>query len=185
MSIHVNIKTNTEVEKQLGNHIWPFEKRPKLPLQKHGYTWHVGWDIPTRWAIDDSGQRWEDNGHGHDLKRKEKNMDLQVVDTDNVCGKILAPKQSSILPDKMILPDGDCVLVSLDEWKFLHQPSPRHKLFAVYHHHEYGSTQWLLWSDILPTEEQVVTTLGIDFEPEKDEFIAVEEIVRIHTLELS
>lgn len=67
----------------------------------------------------------------------------------------------------------------------LDQPSPEHKLFAVYHHHEYGSTQWLLWAKIQPTEEQVVTLLHIDFEPEKDEFIAIEEIERVHTLELS
>lgn len=64
----------------------------------------------------------------------------------------------------------------------LNQPSPKHKLFAVYHHHEYGSTQWLLWSEFPPTEAQVVVTLDIDFEPEKDEFIAIEEIKRIHVL---
>lgn len=67
----------------------------------------------------------------------------------------------------------------------LKQPSPKHKLFAVYHHHEYGSTQWLLWAEIVPTKEQIVETLDIVFEPEKNEFIAVEEIEAIHTLELS
>lgn len=65
------------------------------------------------------------------------------------------------------------------------QPSPEHKLFAIYHHHEYGSTQWLLWSEIFPNEEQVVTALNIDFEPENDEFIAIEEIITIKTLKLS
>jgi hypothetical protein len=34
----------------------------------------------------------------------------------------------------------------------------------------------------LPTEGQIIEALGIDFEPEKDEFIDIEEIVRIHTL---
>jgi hypothetical protein len=67
----------------------------------------------------------------------------------------------------------------------LSQPSPKHRLFAIYHQHEYGSTQWLLWSEIFPTEEQVIETLGIDFEPEKDEFIAIDEIDEIYTLELS
>lgn len=28
------------------------------------------------------------------------------------------------------------------------QPSPKHKMFAIYHHHEYGSSQYLLWSKI-------------------------------------
>ena len=65
------------------------------------------------------------------------------------------------------------------------KPSEKHKLYAVYHHHEYGSTQWLLWADIVPSEEQIVETLGLDFEPEKDEFLAVEEIEDVHTLHLS
>jgi len=67
----------------------------------------------------------------------------------------------------------------------LNPPSPQHKLFAVYYHHEYGSTQWLLWSEVFPTEEQVVESLGLNFEPEADEFIAIEEIEKINTLELS
>ena len=66
----------------------------------------------------------------------------------------------------------------------INRPTPRHKLFAIYHKHEYGSTQWLLWSEIFPTEEQVVTSLDLDFEPELDEFIDIEEIETIHTLEL-
>ena len=58
----------------------------------------------------------------------------------------------------------------------LSPPSPKHKLFAVYHNHEYGSTQWLLWSEIFPTEEQVVEALGFCFEPEKDEYVDIDEI---------
>lgn len=65
-----------------------------------------------------------------------------------------------------------------------HRPSPEHRMFAVYHHHEYGSTQWVIWSIVEPTEEHVVTKLEIDFEPEKDEFIAVEEIKAVETLKL-
>lgn len=61
-------------------------------------------------------------------------------------------------------------------------PSPKHKLFAVYHSHEYGSTQWLLWSEIVPNEEQVVESLGIDFEPENGEYIDIEEIKKVHEL---
>lgn len=67
----------------------------------------------------------------------------------------------------------------------LNQPSPKHKLFALCHNHRYGSTQYLLWSTVFPTEEQVVESLGIDFEQEIDEFIEVEEITKIETLELS
>jgi len=59
------------------------------------------------------------------------------------------------------------------------------RLFSVCHQHEYGSTHWLLKSPIFPNEDQVVETLNIDFEPEKDEFIDIEEIEEIHMLELS
>lgn len=65
------------------------------------------------------------------------------------------------------------------------QPSPQHKLYSIYHHHEYGGTHWLLWSEIFPNEEQVVETLQIEFEPEKDEWISVEEIDSIDVLKLS
>lgn len=67
----------------------------------------------------------------------------------------------------------------------LNKPSPNHKLFSIYYHHEYGSTQWLVWSDIFPTEEQWVKALDLDFEPDKGEFLAVEEIESIQTLEFS
>lgn len=67
----------------------------------------------------------------------------------------------------------------------LTRPSLKHMLFAIYHSHEYGSSQWLLWSEIVPSEEQVVEYLEIDFEPEKGEYIDVEEIEEIHELKLS
>ena len=67
----------------------------------------------------------------------------------------------------------------------INQPSPNHKLFAIYHHHEYGGGIHLLWSETFPTEEQVVESLEIDFEPEKQEFIVVDGITEIATLTLS
>lgn len=63
-------------------------------------------------------------------------------------------------------------------------PSPEHKMFAVYYHHEHGSTQWVIWSEIFPNEEQIVDCLNLIFEPERGEFIAIEEIVQIKTLQL-
>ena len=65
------------------------------------------------------------------------------------------------------------------------RPSPQHKLYGIYHHHEYGGTHWLLWSEIFPNEEQVVQALAMDFEPGKDEWISVEEVDSIETLVLS
>ncbi len=65
------------------------------------------------------------------------------------------------------------------------RPSPQHKLYGIYHNHEYGGTHWLLWSEIFPNEKQVVETLGIDFELDKDEWISIEEVDSIETLVLS
>ena len=66
----------------------------------------------------------------------------------------------------------------------LTQPSPEHKLFSVYHNRAYRSTQYLLWSPIVPTKEQVIETLDISFEPSVDEFITIEEIEEVNVLEL-
>jgi hypothetical protein len=65
------------------------------------------------------------------------------------------------------------------------RPSPKHYLYAVYHHHKYGSSQWLVWADAFPNEEQIIESLEIDFEPEKDEFIEIERIERIDILTLT
>lgn len=40
------------------------DKVPALPLKRYGDMWHVGWDIPTRWAIDADNGCWMNDGHG-------------------------------------------------------------------------------------------------------------------------
>lgn len=65
----------------------------------------------------------------------------------------------------------------------LKQPSPEHKLFAIYYRYRCGSDQYLFWSDKFPTEDQIVESLGLDFEPEKEEYIEVDEITTAHILE--
>jgi len=65
------------------------------------------------------------------------------------------------------------------------RPSPQHKLYSIYHNHEYGGTHWLMWSEIFPNKEQLVEALEIDYEPEKDEWISVEEVDSVETLVLS
>lgn len=87
MHVYINIKNNTIVPKQLGNHIWPFETEPTLPLKNHGLTWDLGWDIPTRWALDNSDQFWEDNGHGHKLRKIDyKQSHSYFSERNNECG---------------------------------------------------------------------------------------------------
>lgn len=67
----------------------------------------------------------------------------------------------------------------------MNRPSDKHKLYGVYHHHDYGSSHYLLWSEIFPNENQAVEALQIDFEPEKDEFIDLGEVDEIQVLSLS
>lgn len=67
----------------------------------------------------------------------------------------------------------------------MNRPSDKHKLYSVYHQHAYGSSHYLLWSEIFPNENQVVEALQIDFEPEEDEFIDLGEVDGIQVLSLS
>jgi hypothetical protein len=34
-----------------------------LPLEDKGEIWHRGWDIPSYWATDNTGQCWMSDGH--------------------------------------------------------------------------------------------------------------------------
>jgi len=52
---------------------------PALPLLVHGEIQHVGWDIPTRYAIDGDRGCWMDNAHGHALMPVEKEELLQLA----------------------------------------------------------------------------------------------------------
>ena len=42
---------------------------PRQPLKLSGKQWHVGWDIPTKYAVDADGQCWRDYAHGGPLHR--------------------------------------------------------------------------------------------------------------------
>lgn len=55
------------------------EKCPKLPLWEHGEIRHLGWDIPTRYAIDADRGCWIDNAHGHPLVPIEKKEFLHFI----------------------------------------------------------------------------------------------------------
>lgn len=57
-----------------------------------------------------------------------------------------------------------------------------HKLFAVYYQHDYGSSQWIVKSRNFPTQDQIIKCLKLDFEPDRDEFISVEEIFTVETV---
>lgn len=63
--------------------------------------------------------------------------------------------------------------------KSLRQPGPRFKMYGVYHHHEYGGTVYLLWSDHDPSEEEVTVACGIDFEPDRDEWMCIDPITDV------
>lgn len=64
-----------------------------------------------------------------------------------------------------------------DEMKSLKRPGPGYDLYGVYHHHEYGGTVYLLWSDHHPSEEEVTVACGIDFEADRDEWICIDPVI--------
>ena len=49
------------------------------------------------------------------------------------------------------------------------------KPFAVTHQHEFGASTYLLWSTAKPTESDAVEVLDSLFEPERNEWLTVEE----------
>jgi len=63
-----------------------------------------------------------------------------------------------------------------DEMKSLKRPGPRFKLYGVYHHHEYGGTMYLLWSDHDPDEQEVTVACGIEFGPDRNEWLCIDLI---------
>lgn len=69
MSVYISIVNDTISQKRLNNNTWPFETKPELPLQRCIEIMEIGWDIPTRYVLDNSGQWWMDNAHGHNLKK--------------------------------------------------------------------------------------------------------------------
>lgn len=42
---------------------------PTLPIRAYGEIWSVGWDIPTRWAVDARGKTWVNDAHGGPMGR--------------------------------------------------------------------------------------------------------------------
>jgi len=70
---------------------------------------------------------------------------------------------------------------SNDMTSFL-SPGPEFKLFGVYHHHEYGGGLHFVWSDHEPTEEEVVAACGLEYEPDRDEWIVVEPVNEAATI---
>ncbi len=64
----------------------------------------------------------------------------------------------------------------------LKSPGPGFNLYGVYHHHEYGGSIHLVWADHDPSEQEVVTACGMEFEPDRDEWIAVDSVSGAATL---
>ncbi len=49
-------------------------------------------------------------------------------------------------------------------------------IYVVIHMHKYGCTSYLVSSEALPTERQVVRELGINFEPSRSESLTIADI---------
>lgn len=53
--------------------------------------------------------------------------------------------------------------------------SVKKRLMSVHHSHKYGDSVHLILASKVPTEKQLIKGLGIDFEPDLNEFIEVHE----------
>ena len=67
--------------------------------------------------------------------------------------------------------------------KPLQPPGPEFALYGVYHNHEYGGSIYLVWSDHQPSEEEAVTACGMEFEPDRDEWIAIDPVSEAETIQ--
>ncbi len=69
-----------------GDEKWFFEIsviKPVLPFKANGEICHIGWDIPTSWAIDSANQCWADEGHGKSLRPRPVSYLVNLVETEN------------------------------------------------------------------------------------------------------
>lgn len=60
-----------------------YTDEPPARLIAKGEAWHVGWDIPTRWAIDEDLRCWADNGHGHPLFKRTTDEFLGLFEDEH------------------------------------------------------------------------------------------------------
>jgi hypothetical protein len=57
-------------------------------------------------------------------------------------------------------------------------------LYIILHHHEYGTTTGLVESDHEPGEDEVIRALGLDYEPDKGEWIEVSLVDKVEIVTL-
>ncbi len=55
-------------------------------------------------------------------------------------------------------------------------------LYTVRHSHRHGESTYVIKSDHLPTQEEVIEKLDIDFEPDREEFIEIDGPMKIDTI---
>lgn len=58
----------------------------------------------------------------------------------------------------------------------------KNRLFQVTHSHRHGISTYLVMADKEPSEEALIKALEIDYEPEREETLEVEEITQITEL---
>ena len=67
--------------------------------------------------------------------------------------------------------------------KSLQPPGPGFKLYGVCHNHEYGGSIYLVWADHDPSEREIVAACGMDFEPNREEWIDIDPISEAATIQ--
>ena len=56
-------------------------------------------------------------------------------------------------------------------------------LYVIIHHHRHGVTTYLVRSDHIPGEDEVIRECDIDFEPDREEYIDIEQCDDIKELQ--
>lgn len=82
------------------------------------------------------------------------------------------------------LPESDArkLLAALRDTYTVPPVVPLKRLFQVTHSHRHGMSTYLVMADKEPSEEALIKALEIDYEPEREETLEVEEVTQITEL---
>lgn len=72
------------------NDLDDFSTPPSLPLKVRGNIRHLGWEIPTMWAVDAEGICWMNDGFGSPMKPCTSTDLLKMAEQDEVSHGLIA-----------------------------------------------------------------------------------------------
>jgi len=100
---------------------------PTLPLRECGHLWHMGWDIPTVWAVDAEQKAWMDGAHGGPLLPVSPHKLLSSVEDERARPSFYAHLGIEPPPSKeeLLLQKFKCAMaLGIEEAKAAHGVTP-------------------------------------------------------------